>query len=124
MKPKALEQRLRQFSPSPERYEHPTGMTYTKGVLYIIETHDLRWLVDAIANHQLSPAIALDPEQWSWQSWELSNAGHPLLNCFHNEEQQTRPAISQELWSNDFPLKSLKLLVINRCLMLPSEREA
>ena len=112
MKYAEIELRLRKFKPSKKRHMHPTGMMYTNGVLYIINDCELLWLVDAIASFQQTPAIATDPGQWSWQSWEFQN-----VLCFFDREKLSL----QPLWSNLFLLVELQLLVIDGCLMLPSE---
>lgn len=121
MNAEELEQRLREFSPSNDYLKHPNGMTYTNGILYIINSWDLRWLVDAIASYQLTPIIAKDPDLIHWQSWKLVNTGKPNLYCFKNDLQQTQPTISKPLYRNHFPLESLQLYVFEGCLMLPSE---
>lgn len=112
MKFEELEPQLRQFSPSQKRHRHHTGMQYTKGILYIINNCELRWLVDVIASFQLVPTIANAPEQWRWQSWEFNN----LLYFFDIESLSLQP-----LWSNLFLLGKLQLIVLDGCLMLPSE---
>ena len=121
MTPNELELRLRQFLPSSIRHEHRTGLHFSDGIHYLVNNYEFDWLIVAIAHHQTDPVLQMIAELKRFQSWELSNAANPYLYCFRNTLQQTTPAISQPLWSNQFPLEALQLFLIEGVLMLPSE---
>lgn len=121
MKPNELEQRLKAFPPTQIRYRFKTGLLITPGIKFLIDTQSADWLVSLIANAQFQAAIRDSSQLRQFQSWELSTTGTPYLHCFMNLEQQTHPTLSIPLWDSGFPLKFLRLLVVEGVLMLLSE---
>lgn len=121
MKPNELELRLKQFQPTQIRYRFKTGLLFTPGIKFLIDTQSADWLVSLIANAQFQAAIRDSSELRQFQSWELSTTGTPYLYCFMNLEQQTRSTLAIPLWNSSFPLEFLRLLVVKGVLMLPSE---
>ncbi|PZD70629.1 hypothetical protein C1752_10479 [Acaryochloris thomasi RCC1774] len=122
MKPKELEQRLRQFQPSPTRHRHFTGLLYTDGILYTIEKLEIEWLVLAISSHQKGTSITESKELQQFQCWKFHNGSTPVLFCYR-DRLNTSPEFGRQVRATAFPLPELELFVVEGCLMLPSEYE-
>ncbi|PZD70209.1 hypothetical protein C1752_16673 [Acaryochloris thomasi RCC1774] len=120
MKPEELEQRLRQFLPSPTRHKHFTGLLYTDGLLYMVEELEMEWLVLAIATHQKGSSITESKELQTFQCWKFHNGSTPILFCYKDRLNKS-PEFGRQVRSTAFPLPELELFVDKGVLMLPSE---
>lgn len=114
----ALWRRLRAFRRSGERHRHPTGLlSYTAGVHYLVEHHDLAMIVTVIALSQ--PRARRDPELAEFQLWELTrNGARGFLVCSRAPDGEVfRLNVSRARTR----LPYLRLYVEGGVLMLPSE---
>ena len=101
-------------------YQHSLGICYTDGVKYLATKGEAFWLLDAIASHQTQQILS-QPELQEFQIWELTVAEDKsaVLTC--RADTNTEPVVRQEIEYTDFPLKSLKLYLEEKVLLLPSE---
>ena len=101
-------------------YRHFLGIHYTDGVNYLATQGQAFWLLDAIASHQTQQILS-QRELQEFQIWELTVAQDKsaLLTC--RADTNTEPAVRQEIEYTDFPLKSIKLYLQEKILLLPSE---
>lgn len=111
---------LNQFRGTSNHYRHLLNQfVYTDGVKYLAEHGQAYWLLDAIASHQ--PTLLKDPKLQGFQSWTLTvNLNNKIakLVC----ERDTKDVVlSQDIPYTDFPLAEVKLYLIKKVLLLPSE---
>jgi hypothetical protein len=111
----------------------------TDGVAHLAERAGAYWLAEAIASHQLRPAV----RRRDFQLWRLRRTkGHravlemgddiergtrKLIHRRADGSVQARPLVFQRIPFTDFPMDSTTLYVARgedgtRILMLPSER--
>jgi hypothetical protein len=124
------EEGLRQFYGTEGYYRHWTGhLVYTDGVHYLVE-NGAAWLVDAIASHQINPALKAVPGMQDFQLWKLQVHKHPtpdmpeMATLYGYEDSDKPPVITQKIEFTDFPLEEIKLFVERGeelVLLLPSE---
>ena len=107
---------LEQFTGTVNYFQHFTGIKYTDGVKYVAQSGSAYWLIDAIISHQTNPKVKAAP----FQIWELTvNSKSGILTV---KEDSSEPIlVEQELPYTDFPLQHIKLYLIDKVLMLPSE---
>lgn len=109
---------LRSFTGTVEYHAHWSGMRYTDGVKFLVETAKAYWLLDLIASWQLE--ALRDAWLQEFQLWELfvrPNRDATIV-CSRDSEDE---AFRQEIESTDFPLDYLKLYVEGGIVLLPSE---
>lgn len=110
---------LDQFSGSDEIYSHwLKAFVYTDGVKFLADNANAYWLLDAIASHQTQKLLS-DPMLKDFQIWILAVDGRKArLVC---EKDDNIRVVTQDIVNTDFPLKLVKLYLVNKVLMLPSE---
>lgn len=112
---------LLQFTGSTTLYpESLRVINYTDGIKHLADEAEAYWLVDAIASHQTKKLLQ-NPNLQEFQLWELkvNNDKSAILTC--SEDSDCTAVISQEIEYTDFPLPEIKLYLIHKVLMLPSE---
>lgn len=110
---------LNQFTSSESLYKHPLRLLYTCGVRYLATAGNAYWLIDAIASHQTNKLLAL-PNLRDFQIWRLvvNDNKSATLIC---EQDTDSEILRQEIEYSDFPLPCIKLYLVEKVLMLPSE---
>ena len=88
----------------------------TDGVLALAEAAGCYWLLDVIGSHQNNKQ--LDKE---FQVWKLE-VNEESRECVVRGYNDTDLIITQEIPYTDFPLKELKLYLIDGIILIPSER--
>ncbi len=111
---------LDSFTGSENLYSHWLGIKYTEGVKYLATKGEAFWLLDAIASHQTKQLLAKASFQ-DFQLWELtvSEDKEAVMTC--REDTTAGPAVRQEIPYTDFPLAAIKLYLVQKVLLLPSE---
>ena len=110
---------LNQFTSTTQYYKHCLRQfIYTDGVKYLAEKANAYWLLDAIASHQ--PQLLKDHELKEFQHWKLTmSADHTAqLVCFRDTDE---PVLAQHIEFTDFPLNEVRLYLVKKVLLLPSE---
>ncbi|KJH70248.1 DUF6876 family protein [Aliterella atlantica] len=109
---------LDRFHGTERYYSHWLGIKLTDGAFYLQE-NGAAWLVDAIASHQTKKLLS-DPMLKAIQFWTLTvnPDNSALLRCDRDEGDT---ALTQEIPFTDFPLSEIKLYLVEKVLMLPSE---
>jgi hypothetical protein len=110
---------LNQFTSSESLYKHPLGLLYTCGISYLATAGNAYWLIDAIASYQTNKLLAL-PNLQDFQIWRLvvNDNKSATLIC---EQDTDSEILRQEIEYTDFPLPCIKLYLVEKVLMLPSE---
>lgn len=110
---------LSQFTGTEQYYRHYLGLNYTDGIRYLAEEAGAFWLIDAIASYQ-TKGFLKDPDLLHFQLWELQVKDNTAtLTCKKDSNKES--VVSQFIEFTDFPLESIKLYVVDKVLMLPSE---
>lgn len=111
-----LQEALRHFNGSETCYRGGIPpIRFTEGVRYLAETAGAFWLIDLIASWQLDPKV----RGCEFQVWSLVvTDGRAVATC-HDDDKLI--IASQRIEFTDFPLPEIKLWLVDRTLMLPSE---
>jgi len=112
-----LERSLSQFIGTQNYYKHFTGLFYTDGIKYLADKAGSYWLIDLIASWQIYPKVRSCP----FQIWELKVNEDRTAVITMKEDTNEPIKAKQEIQFTDFPLKEIKLYVVDGVLMLPSE---
>ncbi len=109
---------LRSFTGTIEHHAHWSGMRFTDGVKFLVESAKAYWLLDLIASWQ--PKALRDSWLREFQLWELFVRADrtATIVCSRDSEDE---AFRQEIESTDFPLDYVKLYVEGVVVLLPSE---
>lgn len=111
---------LNQFSGTGEIYKHwLKAFTYTDGVKYLADQAKAHWLIDAIASHQ--PPLLRDEMLKEFQIWKLIVNSEDKTAKLICERDTDDVAVTQDIPFTDFPLPEVKLFLVAKVLMLPSE---
>ncbi len=111
---------LNQFSGTSQLYKHwLKQFTYTDGVQYLAQKADAYWLIDAIASHQ--PPLLRDEMLREFQIWKLIVNAEEKTAKLICERDTEDVAVTQDIPFTDFPLPEVKLFLVAKVLMLPSE---
>ncbi len=116
--PQEITAALQHFIGSGIIYKHWLGLKYTDGIKHLAEVAQCWWLLDCIASHQTSNFLS-NPKLQEFQIWHLlvkDDSG--ILIC---EWDTNKEVLQQEIEYIDFPLTSIKLYLIRKVLMLPTE---
>lgn len=111
---------LDQFIGTEHWYRHWLGkVTYTDGVKYLAEHagNGAFWLIDEIAINQINPKIKSE----EFQVWELKidlEKSRGVLTC---DDGNGNVVFTKRLDFTDFPLPEIKLYMVDRTILLPSE---
>lgn len=108
------------FTGSEEIYRHFLGICYTQGVKYLANKAQAYWLLDAIASHQTKQLLS-QPALRDFQLWQLTVSSDKSAVLICQEDSDTEPVVKQEIEYTDFPLGFVKLYLIQKVLLLPSE---
>jgi hypothetical protein len=109
---------LKQFTGSEVIYKHWLSIQYTEGVKYLADAAQAYWLIDAIASHQTKKFLS-DPKLQDFQIWHLvvQDKSGILYALWDTDKEVLR----QEIEYTDFPMPDVKLYLVQKVLMLPSE---
>lgn len=110
---------LNKFSGSENIYQHWLNQfSYTEGVKFLADRGNAYWLLDTIASHQPN-LLRQNPMLNDFQSWKLTVSNRKgVLYCGVDGDQLVQV---QKIPFTDFPLPEVKLFLIDKILLLPSE---
>ena len=113
---------LSQFKGTAEYHKHlfpgKSPLLLTDGCNYIRVELKAHWLFDAILSYQHE----LERKRVNFQVWELQQLKSDLtwlLTC--REDTSKKPVVSQPIQFSDFPIPYIKIWVIDKVALLPSE---
>ncbi len=112
------EQSLEQFTGTEKYYNYLCGLKLTDGVHYLATKGKCFWLLDVIASYQ--PKNSQVPFQlWELEVKEDKDKRGAVITM--REDTGKKALVEQKIPYTDFPLQSIKLYVINKVVLLPSE---
>lgn len=113
-----IENGLLHFTGTTRYYHYPIGkFNYTDGIKYLADEAKSYWLLDVIGSYQLTTKIKDVP----FQLWELIVNENNSAVITMKEDTDEPELVIQEIPCTDFPLQSIKLYLIDKVLLLPSE---
>jgi hypothetical protein len=122
METRTIERNLSQFHGTEEYHKHlfpgKSPLLLTDGCKYVRDDLQSNWLFDAILSYQTHKALL----NVNFQIWELKHLKKDLtwlLTC--REDVGRKPLISQSIEFSDFPVDYIKIWVIDKVALLPSE---
>jgi hypothetical protein len=122
MDTKIIARNLSHFTGTEEYHKHlspgKSPILLTDGCIYIRDELQAYWLFDAILIYQTHKAL----RDVNFQIWELKHLRLDLswlLTC--KEDTGKRSLISQSIEFSDFPLDYIKIWLIDKVALLPSE---
>jgi hypothetical protein len=107
---------LEQFTGSETCYRHWLNIHYTEGVKYLADNAKAHWLIDAIASYQTKKIVGVP-----FQIWELTINEDKTAVLTMKEDSDCPILVKQHIPYTDYPLPKIKLWLVDRVLMLPSE---
>jgi len=108
---------LEQFTGTENYYKQSFGgIVVTDGVQYLAYNAKAFWLVDAIASHQTKHIAAVP-----FQIWELTVNEDKTAILTMKEDSDCPILVRQNIPYTDYPLPKIKLWLVDRVLMLPTE---
>jgi hypothetical protein len=117
-----IQNTLAQFHGTDDYYKHlfpgKSPLLITEGCKYVRDKCNAYWLFDAILSYQCDKAL----KGVGFQIWELKQLKSDLswqLTC--KEDTNTKPLITQSIEFSDFPLEYIKIWIIDKVALLPSE---
>lgn len=117
-----IKRELKYFHGTDEYHKHlfpgRSPILLTDGCKFIRDECNAYWLFDAILSYQQS----LERKGINFQVWELKHLMKDLtwqLTC--REDTGKKPVIAQSIEYSDFPLDYIKIWVIDKIALLPSE---
>ena len=118
----AIREELKMFHGTTEYHKHlfpgKSPIILTDGCKYIRDVCKAYWLFDAILSYQCEKIL----KGVNFQIWELRQIRIDLtwqLTC--REDTNKKPLIRQSIEFSDFPLDYIKIWVIDKVALLPSE---
>ena len=118
----AIREELKMFHGTTEYHKHlfpgKSPLLLTDGCKYVRDDLQSNWLFDAILSYQTHKAL----RDVNFQIWELRQLRKDftwLLTC--REDVGRKPLISQSIEFSDFPVDYIKIWVIDKVALLPSE---
>jgi len=122
MDTKTITWNLNQFHGTAEYYRHlfpgKSPLLITEGCKYVRDKCNAYWLFDAILSYQCEKILRVI----NFQVWELKRLKVDLswqLTC--REDTGIKPLIRQSIEFSDFPIDYVKIWVIDKVALLPSE---
>ena len=122
MEIRTIERTLSQFHGTEEYHKHlfpgKSPILLTDGCKYVRDACKAFWLFDAILSYQCEKIL----KGSNFQIWELKQLRKDLtwqLTC--REDTGKKPLITQSIEFSDFPLEYIKIWVIDKVALLPSE---
>src|SRR5665648_620616 len=113
---------LDQFIGTSKYHKHlfpgKSPIALTDGCKYVRDACKAYWLFDAILSYQCDKVL----KGINFQIWELKRLKKDLswvLTC--REDSDKKAIISQAIEFSDFPMDDIKIWVIDRVALLPSE---
>jgi hypothetical protein len=122
METRTIERNLKQFHGTAQYHKHlfpgKSPLLLTDGCKYVRDELQSNWLFDAILSYQCDKVL----KGVNFQIWELKHLMKDLtwlLTC--REDVGRKPLISQSIEFSDFPLDYIKIWLIDKVALLPSE---
>jgi hypothetical protein len=122
METRTIERNLKQFHGTAQYHKHlfpgKSPLLLTDGCKYVRDELQSNWLFDAILSYQCDKVL----KGVNFQIWELKHLMKDLtwlLTC--REDVGRKSLISQSIEFSDFPLDYIKIWVIDKVAILPSE---
>jgi hypothetical protein len=122
MDTKTINWNLNQFHGTAQYYKHlfpgKSPLLITEGCKYVRDACNSYWLFDAILSYQCDKVL----KGVNFQIWELKRLKIDLswqLSC--KEDTNIKPLIRQSIEFSDFPIDYIKIWVIDKVAILPSE---
>lgn len=113
---------LKEFHGTSEYHKHlypgRPAILLTDGCKFVRDRLNACWLFDAILSYQRD----LQAKQVRFQIWELKQLRKDLswlLTCRENKD--SKPIVTQSIKYSDFPIEEIKIWLINKVALLPSE---
>lgn len=113
---------LKEFHGTSQYHKHlypgRPAILITDGCKFIRDSLDAYWLFDAILSYQRD----LHAKHIGFQIWELKQLRSDLswvLTC--REDKGQKPIVTQSIEYSDFPLEYIKIWLIDKVALLPSE---
>ena len=117
-----INEELKMFHGTTEYHKHlfpgKSPILLTDGCKYVRDACKAYWLFDAILSYQCDKIL----RDVNFQIWELKRLKLDLtwqLTCM--EDTGKKPLIKQSIEFSDFPLDYIKIWVIDKVALLPSE---
>lgn len=117
-----IKRALREFRGTEKYHKHlfpgKSPLILTDGCDFVREHLNAYWLFDAILSYQCEKIL----REVNFQIWELRQSKKDLswlLTC--REDSDKKPLITQTIEFSDFPIPEIKIWVINKVALLPSE---
>ena len=118
----AIREELKMFHGTSEYHKHlfpgKSPIILTDGCKYIRDVCKAYWLFDAILSYQCEQIL----RNVKFQVWELKRLKVDMswqLTC--REDTDKKPLIRQSIEFSDFPLDYVKIWLIDKIALLPSE---
>jgi hypothetical protein len=122
METKTITKELSQFHGTAEYHKHlfpgKSPLLLTDGCKYVRDACNAYWLFDAILNYQCDKVL----KGVNFQIWELKHLKIDLswvLTC--REDSNKKTIIRQAIEFSDFPLDYIRIWLIDKIALLPSE---
>jgi hypothetical protein len=106
---------LDQFIGTEEYHKYMAGVVLTDGVKYLAEEGKCFWLIDIVCSYQHTHSKV------PFQLWEMEVKDDKSAVVTMREDTGKKALVMQRIGYTDFPLKSIKLYLIDGVLLLPSE---
>ena len=112
------EEDLMQFTGTEKYYNYLCGLKLTDGVHYLATEGKCFWLLDIIASYQ--PEYHRVPFQlWELNIDEAEDKRTAVVTM--REDSNKKALVTQRIPYTDFPLDYIKLYLIDKVILLPSE---
>ena len=122
METNTIKRELSQFHGTEEYHKHlfpgKSPLLLTDGCKYVRDKLESFWLFDAILSYQNHKALK-DINFQIWEFKQLKKDFTWLLTC--REDTGKKPVISQSIEFSDFPVDYIRIWVIDKVALLPSE---
>ena len=122
METNEIKRSLRQFTGSENFHKHlfpgKSPIILSDGCDFVRTRMKAYWLFDAILSYQCEMVL----KDVNFQVWELRQLRKDLswiLTC--RQDSDKKPLISQAIEFSDFPIEEIKIWVIDKVALLPSE---
>jgi hypothetical protein len=117
-----IKRALREFRGTEKYYKHlfpgKSPIILTDGCNFVREHMNAYWLFDAILSYQNEKVL----RNVNFQIWNFRQQRKDLswlLTC--RQDSDKKPLISQVIEFRDFPIEEIKIWVIDKVALLPSE---
>jgi hypothetical protein len=117
-----IKRALREFRGTEKYHRHlfpgKSKIDLTDGCDFVRTHMNAFWLFDAILSYQCEKIL----REVNFQIWELRQSKKDLswlLTC--REDSDKKPLITQTIEFSDFPIEGIKIWLIDKVALLPSE---